>query len=106
MRGKPPLDCPIAIYVEARFGVPKSWPMSKRDAALAGVVRPGAPDWDNIGKVTDAFRGIVWRDDSLVVDARVVKLYAEQPLLRIEVKEAEAWTVDVRQISECRESAA
>ncbi len=94
MRGKPPLEGPIILYVEARFGVPPSWPIKRRDSALAGVVRPtGAPDADNCLKIVDAFQGIVWRNDSQVVDARVVKLYAEQPLLRIEVKEAEPWTV-------------
>jgi Holliday junction resolvase RusA-like endonuclease len=96
MRGKPPLDCPITLYVEAHFSVPKSWSTKKRDAALAGTIRPtGSPDWDNCGKVTDAFKSIVWRDDSLVVDARVVKLYAEEPMLRVEVKEAIPWTVEL-----------
>lgn len=95
MQGKPPIVGPVVLYVEARFPVPPSWTQKRRDAALAGVIRPtGAPDWDNAGKMTDAFKGIVWRDDSQVVDARVVKLYAEEPLLRIEVREAEPWTTD------------
>jgi Holliday junction resolvase RusA-like endonuclease len=94
MRGHPPFEGPLEIYVEAHFGVPPSWSRKKRDAALADVIRPtGAPDWDNCGKVTDAFNGIVWRDDSQVVDARVIKRYAEQPLLRVKVKEAEPWTI-------------
>lgn len=96
MRGKPPIEGPVTLYVEAHFSVPASWSNKKRDAALAGTVRPtGSPDWDNLGKMTDAFKSIVWRDDSLVVDARVVKLYAETPMLRVEVKEAVPWTVEL-----------
>jgi Holliday junction resolvase RusA-like endonuclease len=96
MRGKSPLEGPLILYVEAHFSVPASWPQKRRDAALAGIIRPtSGVDWDNAGKVTDAFKGIVWRNDSQVVDGRVVKLYAETPMLRVEVKEAVPWTVEL-----------
>jgi Holliday junction resolvase RusA-like endonuclease len=35
----------------------------------------------------DAANGIIWKDDAQVVDATVSKRYAEQPSLRIEVRE-------------------
>lgn len=95
MRGRPPLEGPLAVYVQAFFTIPKSWPMKKRDAALSGVVRPtGAPDWDNISKMLDALNDIVWRDDSQVVDARITKLYSERAVLSVEVRELEIWTAE------------
>jgi Holliday junction resolvase RusA-like endonuclease len=82
----------VAVTVTAVMSVPRSWSKRKRDAALAGVLRPtGKPDWDNLGKQLDAFKGIVWGDDAPVVDGRVVKVYGEEPMLRIEVKEIGAF---------------
>ena len=70
------------------MGVPPSWTRKRRDDALAGVIRPtGKPDYDNIGKVVDALNGIVWVDDSQIVDARIRKLYDERARLVIEVEE-------------------
>jgi Holliday junction resolvase RusA-like endonuclease len=75
------------------MGVPRSWPAKKRDAALTGVVRPtGRPDWDNLAKSgLDALNGIVFADDSQVVEATVKKVYSEVPLLRIEVSILGLW---------------
>lgn len=86
MKGRGPLDGPLLLCVTAFMPVPRSWSQRKRDAALAGTVRPTVkPDWDNLGKMTDALKGIVWSDDTQVVDGRVVKRYAENPRLRVEV---------------------
>lgn len=85
MKGRKPMDGPLCVTVMAFMGVPPSWSNRKRDAALAGIIRPtGTPDWDNIGKLcTDAMNGIVFRDDSQIVDCRVVKAYDENPRIRI-----------------------
>ena len=84
-RGKP-LSGALCIAVTAFMGVPKSWSAKKRDAALVGAIRPvGTPDFDNISKVIDALHGIIFENDSQIVDARVIKLYDERPRLRIEV---------------------
>ncbi len=90
MRGRAPLEGPIALTVTAFMPVPKSWSQKKRDAALAGTIRPVVkPDWDNLGKCTDALKGIAWTDDTQVVDGRVVKFYDERPRLRIEIAPCE-----------------
>jgi Holliday junction resolvase RusA-like endonuclease len=75
----------------AFLAVPASWSNKKRDAALAGIVRhTGRPDFDNFAKIgCDALNGIVWADDSQIVEARIVKLYSESPSLRIEVQPLE-----------------
>ena len=87
MRAKEPLLGPLRLTVTAFMPVPASWSRKKRDAALAGVVRPTVkPDWDNIGKIgSDALKGIVWKDDTQVVDGRVLKFYDERPRLRVEI---------------------
>lgn len=90
MGSRPLLLGAVAVAVTAVFPVPASWSNKKRDAALAGVVRPtGKPDVDNLYKQIDAFKGVVWQDDAIVVDCRVVKVYGEEPMLRVEVREFE-----------------
>jgi len=90
MGPRPLLTGPLAVTVTAVMSVPKSWSQKDRDAALTGVIRPtGKPDWDNFGKQLDAFKGVVWVDDAIVVDARVIKVYGENPHLRIEVAPVE-----------------
>lgn len=87
MRARSPLEGPLAVCVVARMPVPSSWSNKKRDAALAGVVRPtGRPDLDNLVKAPlDAFNGIVWRDDAQVVECSVSKFYSETPSLSVVV---------------------
>ena len=82
-----PLDCALRVRVTAVFAVPVS--RSRRAAAesIAGIIRPtGKPDGDNIMKcVGDSLNGVVWRDDSLVVDWSVRKFYGDAPVLMVEV---------------------
>ena len=90
MGGRKPLLGPLAVTVDAVFGVPRSWSRRERDAALAGVRRPtGAPDCDNVFKTIDALQGIVFANDSQIVEARITKRYGEEPMLRVEVRPAE-----------------
>lgn len=87
MGDRPPLDCPLAVSIVARFPVPTSWTKKKQKLALAGDIRPTAkPDFDNLAKVVDAFNAIIWRDDSLVVDAHIRKVFHERPALVVEVR--------------------
>lgn len=91
MRGKLPLDGPLQVSVTVSLGIPASWTNKKRDAALAGIVRPtGPPDFDNFAKIAcDALNEICWADDAQIVDARVIKIYSESPSLCIEVQPLE-----------------
>ncbi len=88
MRSKLPTTRPVALLVHSFRSIPKSWSKRDQDDAMAGRILPTTkPDWDNYGKITDAFKGIVWTDDSQVVDGRVIKRYSATPALRIEVRE-------------------
>lgn len=88
MRGRAPSTQPIAMSVEAFKAVPESYSKRDREDALARALLPVTkPDWDNHGKITDALKGIVWKDDSQVCDAHVYKRYSANPRLVIEVRE-------------------
>lgn len=89
MNGKPIIDGPLDVKVEAHFPVPASWSKKKQAAALLGVTRPTKrPDWENIAKMLDAFNGVVWRDDAQVVDGSISKFYSDRPRLVVTVRGA------------------
>lgn len=82
----PLLAGPLIVAVHALFPVPASWSRRKRADALCGAMMPtGKPDCDNLGKEIDALNGIVWNDDSQVVEMTITKAYAEKPGLEIRV---------------------
>lgn len=94
MRGRPLFTGPLSLTVMAYMPVPKSWSKKDRDAALSGKIRPTVkPDWDNIGKMTDALKDVVWKDDTQVVDGMVVKFYDEKPRLYIKVEPCDLGTL-------------
>lgn len=88
---QPPFPCACALRVEvtALFLPPDSWSVRDRAAALRNeICHMSVPDWDNVGKMLDALKGVVWVDDSQIVKATVTKLWAELPMLIIEVHRA------------------
>lgn len=88
MNGRPLMEGPLQVIVEARMPVPVSKPKKWQTAALAGQIRPVVkPDADNFAKMLDACNLIVWTDDSQVVDLRVLKFYSASPELRVRVSE-------------------
>lgn len=84
-----PLEGPIGLVLTVYRSTPKSF--SKRKTALAeeGKLRPTTkPDVDNYLKgVKDALKGIIWRDDSQVVEVYARKRYSVQPRIEIKIKE-------------------
>jgi Holliday junction resolvase RusA-like endonuclease len=81
MAGRQMLDQPLRLRVMAIFDVPASWSGKKKVKAMSGEIRPtGKPDADNVLKIVgDALNGIVWRDDSIIVEATVIKSYGAAP---------------------------
>ncbi|MEX3635984.1 RusA family crossover junction endodeoxyribonuclease [Paraburkholderia sp. BR14320] len=88
MAGRAPLTGGLVLLVHAWFGIPKSWPKWKQRDARAGLIVPtGRPDWDNVGKIcSDAMNGVVYADDSAIVDACVRKRFSLDPCVVIEVR--------------------
>lgn len=81
MAGRAPLDCALRIEVDAVMPIPSSWSKRKQAAALAGSIRPTSkPDYDNLAKgISDACNGIAYRDDALICEALVRKVYGPAP---------------------------
>jgi Holliday junction resolvase RusA-like endonuclease len=86
MIGRQPLEGPLEVTVIATLAIPRSWNAVRRKAALVGEVRPtGKPDVDNLLKSIDGFNGIIWNDDSQVVEATIIKTYGEKPSFFVKV---------------------
>lgn len=78
-------DTPITMRLLFVRAIPQSWPRKRREAALAGTVRPiGKPDLSNLCKsVEDAMNGVIFYDDSAIVTTVQDKVYGDRP--RVEV---------------------
>jgi len=81
------LDEALSLTLLAEFPVPGSWSKKRRNLAILGEIRPGGrPDIDNLYKLAaDAMSGIVYRDDALIVECRLRKVYGVQPKLVVTV---------------------
>lgn len=87
-------DCAISLrlcFVQLR---PKSHYRSGKNAAMlkdSAPKRPlGKPDCLKLSRgVEDALTGIIWKDDSLVVDMNLSKRYGEHPGCHVEIKGSE-----------------
>lgn len=89
MAGRDLFDCALRVDMEAQFSIPASWSQRKREAAMRGEIRPAKrPDLSNIVKqVEDAFNGVVYRDDSLIVEyGKLRKVYSGQPKIVVAIQ--------------------
>jgi len=92
MRGRPPFDGAVLIEVDVRHAPAPSWSKRKRADALTGRARPcRKPDIDNVLKaVGDAGNGVLWHDDAQIVEATIVRHYAELAGLTVRVSRVRA----------------
>jgi len=82
-RGTPPFDCAVTLELVFHLPRPKSLPKKV-------VHHTKRPDLDNLAKaVKDALRSIVYRDDSLVVELHVRKVFGERPGVEIRIAAVE-----------------
>ena len=90
---KPPMEGALSLSVKVYRSVPTSWSEKRKQMAYAGLIRPVTkPDTDNYIKgALDALEGIVFKNDSQVVEYRQPfgKWYSDRPRMEIEVKELE-----------------
>lgn len=85
------LEGPLGIAVTAYRPMPKYLSKNPIKAAAAerGDIFPvSKPDADNYLKgITDALNGVMWKDDSQVVDAFVKKRYSARPRIEVKIKQ-------------------
>jgi len=92
MAGKQVFVDAVACVVELYAPIPQSWSKRRTQEALNGEMLPiSKPDIDNVIKgIFDACNGIVWDDDSQVVELHIAKRYSANPRVAIEVTSAGA----------------
>jgi Holliday junction resolvase RusA-like endonuclease len=91
MNGHALFDEPVKLDLLCEVAIPRSWSNKKQLRAIMGELKPGGrPDLSNMLKLCeDAFKQIVWRDDSLVVEQRTRKVYGPQPKIVATVRAAQ-----------------
>jgi Holliday junction resolvase RusA-like endonuclease len=82
MRGRPPLQGPLALVLRAGYAIPASWPKRKQEDAFTSDLRPTVrPDLDNVVKLwADALLKIAYADDAQLVEIHASKFYMRSPL--------------------------
>ena len=85
-----PLQGALTVFLYLRYTIPASYTKKRKEACLRGVEYPKKIDIDNVYKsITDAMNGIVYTDDSQIVEAHIKKVYAETAGANIMVQECE-----------------
>jgi len=86
-----PLESALTVFLYLRYTVPASYSKKRKEACLMGVEYPKRIDIDNVYKsITDAMNGIVYLDDSQIVEAHIKKVYAEESGANIMVQECDS----------------
>jgi Holliday junction resolvase RusA-like endonuclease len=86
-----PLEGALSVFLYLRYIVPASYSKKRKEACLRGVEYPKRIDIDNVYKsITDAMNGIVYLDDSQIVEAHIKKVYAEESGANIMVQECDS----------------
>jgi Holliday junction resolvase RusA-like endonuclease len=95
MREREPLTGPLVLVATFVMPVPKSFSKRRHGQALVGAERPiTRPDCSNLLKaLEDAMTGIVYRDDSQIVEVYVRKMYGDKPQMSVEVRSVVAGEV-------------
>ena len=81
---------PLALVIDVYKQIPKSFNKKKVEAAGRGDLRPTTkPDTDNYVKaIKDALKGVLWKDDSQVVELVARKWYGDRPRIEITLMES------------------
>lgn len=82
-----PFDGPLVVIIRIYRSMQKSTPKRDQPAKLNGKLRPFVkPDVSNFVKsVEDSFNGVLWKDDSLIVQEFSEKYYSAHPHLEVEI---------------------
>lgn len=73
------LEGSIKALIIAYYKIPKSYSKKRVQVIRDGLEKPTKkPDADNIGKIIlDSLNGVAYKDDSQIVDIRIIKKYTE-----------------------------
>lgn len=92
-RGQPPFDGPVNLRLEIYLPVPKSYSKKKRLECLSnsrGGLPTKKPDCSNVLKsIEDSMNGVGFVDDKQIVNVSIIKRYAENEKVTVEITEIE-----------------
>lgn len=73
-----PLETAVSVFLYVRLAVPQSYSKKRTEACLSGLEKPcKKPDIDNIAKTyLDGMNGVIFKDDTQVIDLHVKKVYS------------------------------
>jgi Holliday junction resolvase RusA-like endonuclease len=88
MGSSKPLTTPLEAFIYISYPVPASYSKSRTKVCLEGLERPTKkPDIDNVIKAfLDSMNGIIYVDDTQVVELHSTKVYGE-PYVEVMIKE-------------------
>lgn len=86
-----PLETAVSVFLYVRLAVPQSYSKKRTEACLSGLEQPcKKPDIDNIAKTyLDAMNGVIFKDDTQVIDLHVKKVYSAVTGVNVMVMEVE-----------------
>lgn len=89
MKSRNPSLNAVSLKMTMNLSIPSSWSEKRKQLARNGELFPlTKPDIDNCVKcINDGMNGIVFKDDSQIVDVIVKKRYSDIPGVYIEVSE-------------------
>lgn len=89
MAGLPPIQGPVELWLDINLQIPVSWSKKRqRDAAAGLVAATKKPDSSNVQKaVEDGMNGVVYVDDSQIVEIRISKRYSTSPCVQVSVEQ-------------------
>ena len=78
MGSSDPLETAVSVFLYVRLAVPQSYSKKRTEACLSGLEKPcKKPDIDNIAKTyLDGMNGVIFKDDTQVIDLHVKKVYS------------------------------
>lgn len=85
---KEPTEAALGVQMKIYRQIPKSTSKKKRALYNQGIERPVVkPDVDNYTKaILDACNGIIYKDDSQILDLQASKYYSDNPRVEISIK--------------------
>ena len=83
------LESSVSVFIYISFSVPQSYSKRKREACLSGETKhTKKPDLDNVAKaIIDGMNGIIFKDDSQIINLHVTKVYAEVGKVEVLIRE-------------------
>jgi Holliday junction resolvase RusA-like endonuclease len=83
------LEGSVSVFIYISFSVPQSYSKRKREACLSGETKhTKKPDLDNVAKaIIDGMDGIIFKDDSQIINLHVTKVYAEVGKVEVLIRE-------------------